>query len=139
MRLIRLGGRRAKSARLRQLIDETHPPTWCRPISSISTSGPRKGDTSLGWSSYTLGTWLDVKPILHCHRDVTTTVDKVRGFTAGVEQLFDKAPQRIGDGLDAPSICISYGGGRTLVARMSGLPAWPRPPRATAWKSTCRR
>ena len=31
-----------------------------------------------------------LETILHCHRDVTTTVDKVRGFTAGVEQLFDK-------------------------------------------------
>ena len=121
VRLIRLGGLPSEiGARLKQLIDETHTYLVPADLFHIYKRASKKGDTSLGWSSYTLGTWLDVKPILHCHRDVTTTVDKVRGFYAGVEQLFDKAVQRINDGLDAPSICISYGGEPALVARMSG-------------------
>jgi fatty acid-binding protein DegV len=121
VRLIRLGGLPSEiGARLKQLIDETHTYLVPADLFHIYKRASKKGDTSLGWSSYTLGTWLDVKPILHCHRDVTTTVDKVRGFTAGVEQLFDKAVKRIGDGLDAPSICISYGGEPVMVTRMPG-------------------
>jgi fatty acid-binding protein DegV len=121
VRLIRQGGLPSEiGARLKHLIDETHTYLVPADLFHIYKRASKKGDTSLGWSSYTLGTWLDVKPILHCHRDVTTTVDKVRGFYAGVEQLFAKGAQRIADGLDAPSICISYGGEPALVARMPG-------------------
>jgi fatty acid-binding protein DegV len=81
VRLIRLGGLPSEiGARLKQLIDETHTYLVPADLFHIYKRASKKGDTSLGWSSYTLGTWLDVKPILHCHRDVTTTVDKVRGF-----------------------------------------------------------
>ncbi len=121
VRLIRLGGLPSEiGTRLKQLIDETHTYLVPADLFHIYKRASKKGDTSLGWSSYTLGTWLDVKPILHCHRDVTTTVEKVRGFAAGVEQLFDKAVKRIGDGLDAPSVCISYGGEPAMVTRMLG-------------------
>lgn len=121
VRLIRLGGLPSEiGARLKQLIDETHTYLVPADLFHIYKRASKKGDTSLGWSSYTLGTWLDVKPILHCHRDVTTTVGKVRGFAAGVEQLFDMAVKRIGNGLAAPSVCISYGGEPALVSRMPG-------------------
>ena len=121
VRLIRLGGTPSEiGARLKHLIDHTHTYLVPADLFHIYKRASKKGDTSLSWSSYTLGSWLDVKPILHCHRDVTTTVDKVRGFEAGVEQLFDTAVHRVQDGLDAPSICISYGGLPEKVEKLPG-------------------
>lgn len=111
VRLIRLGGSPSEiGVRLCDLIDNTHTYLVPADLFHIYKRASKKGDTSINWGSYTLGSWLDVKPILHCHCDVTSTLAKVRGFQAGVEQIFATAIRRIQDGIDAPSICISYGG-----------------------------
>ncbi|WP_415037148.1 DegV family protein [Azonexus sp.] len=121
IRLIRLGGMPSEiGARLQALIDATHTYLIPADLFHIYKRASKKGDTSLGWGAYTLGSWLGMKPILHCHRDLTTTVGKVRGFSAGVEQLFDIAVRRIRAGVDAPSLCISYGGAPDTVHDMPG-------------------
>jgi DegV family protein with EDD domain len=121
VRLIRAGGTPSEiGKRLVQLVEQTHTYLVPADLFHIYKRASKKGDTSLSWGSYTLGSWLDVKPILHCHRDVTTTVDKVRGFEAGVEQLFSRAARRVGGGLEAPCICISYGGEPAAVRQMPG-------------------
>ena len=121
VRLIRQGGSPSEiGARLRQLVEMTH--TYMAPadLFHIYKRASKKGDKSIGWGSYTLGSMLDVKPILHCHQDQTGPVDKVRGFETGVERLFTKAADRIRRGLEAPHICISYGGPLSEVARLPG-------------------
>ncbi|HJV94246.1 MAG TPA: DegV family protein, partial [Azonexus sp.] len=121
VRLIRAGGTPSEiGKRLVQLIEQTHTYLVPADLFHIYKRASKKGDTSLSWGTYTLGSWLDVKPILHCHRDVTTTVDKVRGFAAGVEQLFERAARRVGGGLAAPCVCISYGGEPAAVSQMPG-------------------
>lgn len=121
VRLIRLGGTPSDiGRRLSHLIEHTHTYLVPADLFHIYKRASKKGDTSLGWSGYTLGSWLDIKPILHCHRDVTTTVDKVRGFETGVESLFSRAEQQIRLGLDAPSVCISYGGEPERVEAFPG-------------------
>lgn len=124
VRLIREGGSPSEiGARLTQLIEHTHTYLVPANLFHLYTRASKKGDTSLSWGSYKLGSWLDVKPILHCHRDLTTTVDKVRGFEAGVERLFHTATESIRDGLDAPCLCISYGG---IPAKVPALPGYAR-------------
>ncbi|WP_265943316.1 DegV family protein [Dechloromonas sp. A34] len=121
VRLIRAGGTPSEiGKRLVHLIEQTHTYLVPADLFHIYKRASKKGDTSLSWGSYTLGSWLDVKPILHCHRDVTTTVDKVRGFEAGVAQLFERAARRVRDGLEAPCVCISYGGEPAAVRQMTG-------------------
>lgn len=121
VRLIRAGGTPSEiGKRLVHLIEQTHTYLVPADLFHIYKRASKKGDTSLSWGTYTLGSWLDVKPILHCHRDVTTTVDKVRGFAAGVEQLFERAARRVGGGLAAPCVCISYGGEPAAVSQMPG-------------------
>ena len=121
VRLIREGGAPSTiGERLRHLIENTHTYLVPADLFHIYKRASKKGDTSLGWSAYTLGSWLDVKPVLHCHRDVTSTVDKVRGFAAGVEQLFERAVRRISEGLDAPVICLSFGGEPAIVQALPG-------------------
>ena len=121
VRLIRQGGSVAEiGERLRHLIEQTHTYLVPADLFHIYKRASKKGDSSLSWGSYTLGSWLDVKPILHCHRDVTTTIDKVRGFEVGVEQLFGRAARRVLKGLDARHVCISYGGEPVAVEAMPG-------------------
>ena len=121
VRLIRQGGTPSEiGARLRHLVEMTHTYMVPADLFHIYKRASKKGDKSIGWGSYTLGSMLDVKPILHCHQDQTGPVDKVRGFETGVERLFTKAADRIRRGLEVPHVCISYGGPLSDVAKLPG-------------------
>lgn len=124
VRLIHQGGTPSEiGARLRQLVEQTHTYLVPAELFHIYKRASKKGDKSIGWGAYTLGSMLDVKPILHCHQDVTGPVDKVRGFDAGVERLFISAAARIRNGLESPYVCISYGGALDKLAKMPGYAA----------------
>lgn len=124
IRLIRQGGTPSEiGSRLRQLVEQTHTYMVPADLFHIYKRASKKGDKSIGWGSYALGSVLDVKPILHCHQDATGPVDKVRGFDTGVERLFTKAADRIRRGLEAPYVCISYGGLLTEVPKLPGYTA----------------
>ncbi|MBK8523511.1 MAG: DegV family protein [Betaproteobacteria bacterium] len=121
IRLIRQGGTPSEiGSRLRQLVEQTHTYMVPADLFHIYKRASKKGDKSIGWGSYALGSMLDVKPILHCHQDATGPVDKVRGFDSGVERLFTKAADRIRRGLEAPYVCISYGGPLADVPKLPG-------------------
>jgi DegV family protein with EDD domain len=121
IRLIRQGGTPSEiGSRLRILVEQTHTYLVPADLFHIYKRASKKGDKSIGWGSYTLGSMLDVKPILHCHQDATGPVDKVRGFDTGVERLFTQAADRIRRGLESPYICISYGGALEAVPKLPG-------------------
>ena len=121
VRLIRQGGTPSEiGSRLRSLVDITHTYMVPADLFHIYKRASKKGDKSIGWGSYTLGSMLDVKPILYCHQDQTGPVDKVRGFDTGVERLFSRAADRIRRGLEVPFVCISYGGQLADVAKLPG-------------------
>ena len=105
---------------LTQLIEHTHTYLVPADLHHIYKRASKKGDNSLGWGAYTLGSLLDVKPLLHYNCDTTHTVGKVRGFSSGAEQLFNRAAEQIEQGLDAPWICISYGGPLETVRDLKG-------------------
>ena len=132
IRLIRQGGTPSEiGARLRQLVELTHTYMVPADLFHIFRRASKKGDKSIGWGSYALGSMLDVKPILHCHQDATGPVDKVRGFETGVERLFTKAAERVRLGLEAPCVCISYGGSLEAVGRLPGYADLDRAARET--------
>ncbi|THF62918.1 DegV family EDD domain-containing protein [Pseudothauera nasutitermitis] len=80
----------------------------------------RKGERSVNWASYALGNLLDVKPILHCHRDSTEPVAKARGFEAGARRLFDNVLAQCTAGLEVPCVCLSYAGDLARLERLEG-------------------
>ncbi|MCP5268419.1 MAG: DegV family protein [Zoogloeaceae bacterium] len=124
VRLIRQGGTPSEiGSRLRQLVEQTHTYMVPADLFHIYKRASKKGDKSIGWGSYTLGSMLDVKPILYCHQDATGPVDKVRGFETGVERLFTKAADRVRKGLEVPYLCISYGGPLEKVGKLPGYGA----------------
>lgn len=96
--------------RIRALAAHTHcymvPPS----LHYMYRQASQRGDKSVSWGSFTFGTMLDVKPVLHCHRDQTGPVDKVRGFEHGVERMFGRVARQIREGLLVPTVCVSIGG-----------------------------
>lgn len=121
VRLIREGGTPSQiGARIRQLTEETYAFLMPADLFHVYKRASKRGDKSINWGTYTIGQMLDVKPILCSHRDQTGPVGKVRGFDTGVEKLFRNAAGRIGLGLKAPQVCISYGGNPEQVKSMPG-------------------
>ena len=83
----------------------------------------KRGDKSVSFLSATLGTALDIKPILHCNRGETGPVGKVKGYAAAAEKMFDFASQRVRGGLLSPTMNLCYGGD---LADMRNLPGYER-------------
>lgn len=122
VRLIRQGCTPSEiGARLRSLVDQTHAYVVPNDLFHIYKRASKRGDKSIGWASYTLGSMLDVKPILYCNQDQTGPLAKVRGFEAGVEKLFAYSTERIRQGLEAPFLSISYGG---MLENLASLPGY---------------
>ncbi|MEW5890137.1 MAG: DegV family protein [Pseudomonadota bacterium] len=121
VRLIREGATPSQiGSRVRELTDATYAFLMPADLFHVYKRASKRGDKSINWGTYTIGSLLDIKPILCAHRDQTGPVAKVRGFEAGVERLFRNAVARIREGLKAPFVCISYGGDPEKVKTMPG-------------------
>jgi DegV family protein with EDD domain len=83
----------------------------------------KRGDKSVSFLSATLGTALDIKPILHCNRGETGPVAKVKGFEPAAEKMFDFAGKRVRAGLMTPTMSLSFGG---ELDGMRALPGYQR-------------
>ena len=84
----------------------------------VRTRARAHGDRSVGWISYKLGTMLDIKPILQAYRGETSPVGKVHGFEAAVDDVMDRAIERIKNGsLLAKVVCMSYSGNPEVVKK----------------------
>ncbi len=80
----------------------------------------KKGDHSVSWLTATLGTALDIKPLLQGYRGETGPVAKIRGFEQGAESLFGYAAKRVRAGLLTPTLCVSYGGDLAELVELPG-------------------
>lgn len=70
-----------------------------------------RGDRSVGWFQFQLGSKLDIKPIVQAHQGDTRPIGKVRHFEAAVDQVIKRAIERIdGKRLLAPVVVMSYAG-----------------------------
>ncbi|MGH8371906.1 MAG: DegV family protein [Gammaproteobacteria bacterium] len=76
----------------------------------VRTRARARGDRSVSWLGYQLGTMLDIKPILQAYRGETGPVDKVHGFDKAVKQMFEMAAAEIKRGLRSNVVCMSYAG-----------------------------
>jgi len=71
----------------------------------------RRGDNSVGWLQFQLGSMLDIKPIVEAHRGDTRPLAKVRHFETAVEQVMQRAVERIHHNrLLSPVVVMSYAG-----------------------------
>jgi len=110
---LREGGEGAPKirARLEQLALNTQGFLIPRDLNYMRARTRIRGDRSVSFLAATLGTALDIKPILHCNRGETGPVGKVKSFDGAAQKLFEHAIRRIEHGdLQTPTVCVSYGG-----------------------------
>jgi len=91
-----------------------------RDLYYLRARAQKKGDHSVGWLSATLGSALDIKPLLRGFRGDTGPVAKLRGFENGAQALFAYARKRVQAGLLTPAMCVSYGGDLDEMRKLSG-------------------
>ncbi|MBI2383729.1 MAG: DegV family protein [Gammaproteobacteria bacterium] len=121
---VRLAGDGRTPSEIRKRLDElafhTHAYLVPRDLYYIRERASKKGEKSVGLLSYLLGSALDIKPVLHCHRGETGPVAKVRHYENACERLFEHAAARIRKGLMVPVVCLSYGGDPAEIPRLAG-------------------
>lgn len=121
VRMIQAGEGVAKiRARLDNLAINTHAYMVPRDLMYLRSRAKTKGDKSVSLFSATLGSALDIKPVLYCNRGETKPVAKIRGFDTAVRRLFAFASERVTAGLMTPTLCMSYGGELEEMRRLPG-------------------
>lgn len=107
--------------RLTVIANNTYAYMLPRDLHHLRNRTKKRGDRSVSLFSAVVGTALDIKPLLRCHRGETAPVGKVRGFEHGAEVLFGYAAKRVRAGLLVPAMCVSYGGD---LAELTHLPGY---------------
>jgi DegV family protein with EDD domain len=107
-------------ARLEHLDTNTHAYMVPPDLHYLRNRIKKRGDKSVSFLSATLGTALDIKPILHCNKGETGPVGKVKGFDAACEKLLDFAARRVRAGLLTPTMNICFGGELDAMRRFPG-------------------
>ena len=96
--------------RLRTLIPTVYCYNVPADLKTVRARARLKGDASVSFFSYALGSALDIKPIVLCHCGRTGAVERIRGFERGVARVVEAAKQAMGEGLQVPLISVVYGG-----------------------------
>lgn len=113
--------------RLEHLALHTHGYLIPRDLNYLRARTRVRGDRSVSFLSATLGTALDIKPVLHCNRGETGPVAKIKGYENAAQKLLEftarKAGAGSGEGLLTPTVCLSYGGD---LAELRALPGYER-------------
>ncbi|MGO1000583.1 DegV family protein [Lysobacter sp. CA196] len=110
-------------ARLEHLALHTHGYLIPRDLNYLRARTRVRGDRSVSFLSATLGTALDIKPVLHCNRGETGPVAKIKGYENAAQKLFEFTAQKAEAGLLTPTVCVSYGG---ELAELRALPGFER-------------
>lgn len=77
-----------------------------------------KGDNSVGWFSFKLGSALDMKPIIQMNRGESGAIKKIQGFESAAGVLMDDTIQKIrNDELLTSTICMSYAGNPEVIKK----------------------
>ncbi len=107
--------------RLDHLVQHTQGYLIVRDLHYMRARTRKKGEASVSLLSASLGSMLDIKPILHGNQGVTGPIAKVRGFDAAASKLLTHAADRVRAKLLSPHVCMSYGG---PLEEMRALPGY---------------
>lgn len=108
-------------ARLEQIALQTQTYFVPRDLQYLRARTRHRGDRSVSLFSATLGSALDIKPLLHCNRGETAPIAKIKGFDNAAAKLFGFAARRVREGrLLTPTLTLSYGGPLEEMRRLPG-------------------
>jgi fatty acid-binding protein DegV len=109
-------------ARIEHVALNTHSYLIPRDLHYVRARTRHRGDRSVSFVAAALGSALDIKPLLHCHRGETGPVAKLKGFDNAARTLFDFAARRVREGkLLTPTLAVSYGG---KIDELHALPGY---------------
>lgn len=77
--------------------------------------GRAKGDRSISWLAYKLGSMLNVKPVIQMHRGETGPVAKHKGYDLALADLFERGRREMDRGLRTGTIAMSYAGDPAVI------------------------
>ena len=121
---VRMIGAGASAAQIRERMEFLAPQCYGyflpRDLYYLRERAQKRGDRSVGWFSATLGSELDIKPVVRGWRKATEPVGKVRGFEHGAGVLFAHAAERVRAGLLVPVVGLSYGGELEVMRALPG-------------------
>jgi DegV family protein with EDD domain len=80
----------------------------------------KKGDKSVGWLKYALGSALDFKPLIRGNRGETASIASIRHFDEGSKRLCHFVGERIRAGLLTPTLCVTYAGDLDKLDKLPG-------------------
>ena len=107
--------------RLDELASQTYSYLVPQDLQYLMTRATARGDNSVSWLSYILGSALDLRPVIQAHRAGTRTVAKIRHHAKAVERVFQHGAAQIRRGLLVPMVGVSYGGDPAAVRAMPGF------------------
>jgi fatty acid-binding protein DegV len=80
-------------------------------LKTIRERAMRKGEKSVSFLGYALGTALDIKPVIACRNGLTNAVGRIRGWEHAVNEVVQSIMRLIERGeLLYPMVTIAYGG-----------------------------
>ncbi|MBS0212357.1 MAG: DegV family protein [Proteobacteria bacterium] len=106
--------------RLSELAKNTYGYAVPRDVKYLRARAMKRGDRSVTWMKATLGTLLDIKPILRAYRNDTAAVGKAKGFDNAARMLLTYTADRVKKGLMAPYVNLSYGGELDKLRALAG-------------------
>ncbi|MFT4045059.1 MAG: DegV family protein [Solimonas sp.] len=81
----------------------------------------KKGERTVDWFSYALGTVLDLRPVILGYRGETQTVARVRRYGQAVARMLAHVARQIDAGeVSTRHVCVSYGGELAELTAMPG-------------------
>lgn len=72
--------------------------------------GRKKGEKSVGWFGFRMGSALDMKPLVRMQDGETEVERKIQGFDTALAVMLDQTGDAIRNGLRTNTICMSYAG-----------------------------
>lgn len=110
--------------RIRERLDSLIPALYMYGLPNdlyhLRARANKKGDKSVGWFKYALGSALDFKPLIRAHRNETASIASIRHYDEGSRRLFAFVCERIRAGLLTPTVCLSYAGDLAKVDKLPG-------------------
>lgn len=106
--------------RLDQLILSTYGYLLPRSLYHLRMRAAKKGDRSVGWVKYALGSALDLKPLVRSHLNETGAVASLRHFDDGAARVFHFLVQRMREGLLVPTVSLAYCGELPEMRKLPG-------------------
>lgn len=106
--------------RVEYLASNTHGYLFPRDLKQLRARAQKKGDKSVGWLKYAMGSALDIKPVIKGYRNTTGPVASLRHFDDGIAKCFKYVEGRLREGLYTPVLTMSYAGDLADLKRLPG-------------------